>query len=103
MAYIAEQFYSDGLRLLQHEALTLEEARRLVAKGFELAIGHQETAVVLSELLNTPVPANCIEYIQHLGDKAIFKLKSRIPAGAVLNRQEIEAIGYEFGLLTRTK
>ncbi|WP_352432769.1 DUF1874 domain-containing protein [Pyrinomonas sp.] len=32
----------------------------------------------------------------------VFRLKRRIPEGKVLNRREIEEVGYEFGLLTRT-
>lgn len=85
-----------------YEPLELEEARRLVADGFESAIGHPETAEVLSELLNTHVPVNRVDYIQKSGEKAIvFKLKSRIPAGTILSREEIEEVGYEFGLLTR--
>lgn len=85
-----------------YEALTLEEVRGLIAEGFNSAIGHQETAEVLSELLNFLVPFNRIEYVQRPGEKAIiFKLKQRIPAGVVLSRGEIERLGYEFGLLTR--
>jgi hypothetical protein len=85
-----------------YEPLTLEEARRLIVDGFTSAIGHQETAEVLSELLNTPVSVNRIEYVQQPGEKAIvFDIKSRIPAGVVLSREEIERLGYEFGLLTR--
>lgn len=62
----------------------------------------RETADALSELLNTPVPVNRIEYVQEPGEKAvIFKLKSRIPVGVILSREEIERFGYEFGLLTR--
>jgi hypothetical protein len=87
-----------------YEPLTLEDARRLVRAGFNSAIGHPETAEVLSELLNTPVPVNRIEYVQQPGGKAIvFKLKSRIPAGTILSRKQIEEVGYEFGLLTRTE
>jgi hypothetical protein len=87
-----------------YKPLTLEEARRLAAEGFESAIGHPETAEVLSELLTTPVPVNRIDYTQQPGEKAIvFKLKSRVPAGTILSRREIEEIGYEFGLLTRTE
>jgi hypothetical protein len=87
-----------------YEPLALEEARRLTALGFSSAIGHPETGEVLSGLLQTPVPLNRVDYVQQPREKAIvFKLKSRIPAGVILNRQQLEEIGYEFGLLTRTK
>ncbi len=66
-----------------------------------IPIGHAE---VSSELLNTPIPVNRIDYIQQPGERAIvFKLKSRVPAGTILSKQQIEEIAYEFGLLTRTK
>lgn len=90
------------MALTTNEPLTLEEARRLVAEGFESAIGHPGTAEMLSELLDVSVPVNRAEFVQQSGQKAIiFKLKSRIPAGVVLSREEIERLGYEFGLLTR--
>lgn len=86
-----------------YEPLSLAEVRRLIAEGFTSAVGHSETAEVLSELLNTPVPVNRIEYIQQAGEMAIiFKLRIRVPAGVILSRKELEEIGYEFGLLTRT-
>ena len=33
----------------------------------------------------------------------LIKLKKRAPESTVLNRQEIEEIGYEFGLLTKSR
>lgn len=85
-----------------YEPLTLDEARRLIAEGFTSAIGHKETAEVLSELLNAYVAVNRIEYVQQPGEKAIVcDLRSRVPPGVILSRKELEKIGYEFGLLTR--
>lgn len=70
--------------------------------GILSAVGHQSTADILTELLGVPVPVNRIEYSQRVGDAAlIFKLKGRPPEGKILSRDEIEAIGYEFGLLVR--
>ena len=88
--------------------LILAEARNLVRefvenqKRIESAIGHAATAEVLSELLDYKVEPNRIEFLQTTNDVAlVFKLKSRVAEGKVLDHQEIEAIGYEFGLLTR--
>ncbi len=70
--------------------------------SFQSAIGHQSTAEILTELLGVTVPVNRIEYKQEIGDIAIvFKLKGRPQEGKILNRAEIEAIGYEFGFLRR--
>ena len=71
--------------------------------GILSAIGHQSTAEVLTELLETPIAMNRIQFSQDVGQSAIvFKLKGRPPEGVILGRDEIEAIGYEFGLITRT-
>ena len=92
------------------EKLSLEQAQNLIeefandeAKQVESAIGHTATAEVLTNLLNYKVEANRVEFIQTFEDAAlVFKLKSRAPEGVVLNQQEIEKIGFEFGLLTKT-
>ena len=70
---------------------------------YKSAIGHESTAEILTELLGVNVPVNRQNYVQGINDKAIvFKLKTRAPEGVILNREQIEEIGYEFGLLTRT-
>ncbi len=92
------------------EKLSLEQAQNLIkefaddkAKQVKSAIGHAATAEVLTDLLGYKVEANRVEFIQTTEDAAlVFKLKHRAPEGVVLNREEIEKIGYEFGLLTKT-
>ncbi len=93
------------------EKLSLEQAKDLVRefaaddnKQIESAIGHSATAEILTELLGFKVETNRVNYIQSINDTAlIFKLKKRAPESTVLNRQEIEEIGYEFGLLTKSR
>jgi hypothetical protein len=93
----------------QFEKLSLEQAKDLVrefaddeTKLIESAIGHAATAEILTELLDYKVETNRIEFIQTAKDAAlVFRLKRRAPEGMVLNRAEIEEIGYEFGLLTK--
>jgi hypothetical protein len=64
------------------------------------AIGHSSTADILTELLGEKIAVNRIEYKQEERDVAIvFKLKARAPEGVILNREQIEAIGYEFKIL----
>jgi len=89
--------------------ITLTAARDLVCEfqssGREIqsAIGHASTAELFSTLLKFPVANNRIEFIQTDYDIAlVFKLKRRAPEGVILTRREIEEIGYEIGLLTRT-
>jgi hypothetical protein len=87
----------------KYEPLSLENAHDLChIKETLSAIGHQSTAEILTELLEIPVPMNRIQFSQEVGQSAIvFKLKGRPPEGKILSREEIETIGYEFGLLTR--
>lgn len=86
----------------RYEPLTLEAARRLVAAGFVSAIGHESTAQMLSALLGITVSVNRFDYQQQPGERAIvFKLKRRSPEGAILTADQLQAIGHEFGLLTR--
>lgn len=84
--------------------VTVEEARRLVLEaGFESAIGHPAAARFMSVLLGLEVPAARIRCTQAEGQRALaLWLKQRLPESVVLDRPEqIEAIGYELGLLTR--
>ena len=90
------------------EAITLTAARNLVQEFHNLgrtiqsAIGHASTAELMSTMLKYPVENNRINFIQTPSDIAlVFKLKQRAPEGVVLTRQQIEAIGYELGLLQR--
>lgn len=92
-----------------YEPLTIEEARALVSefqrkgKPIQSAIGHQATAELLSSLLDYTVAVNRMDFKQTVKTAAlVFKLKGRPPEGKVLSREELEEMGYEFGLLTRT-
>lgn len=96
----------------QYTSISLDDARMMAGTaidpmqgpddGLLSAIGHQSTAEILTELLGVEVPMNRIQFSQEVGQSAIvFKLKGRPPEGVVLSRDEIEAIGYEFGHLLR--
>ncbi len=94
--------------LYRYEPLTVEGARRLIAQsqsnGVRLrsAVGHTATASLLTRLLGVEIPVNRIAIAQQVGEQAIvFRLNSRPPEGAILSEPELEAIGYELGLLTR--
>lgn len=96
----------------EYKAISLEAAKHVVFEALEptigpddgilSAVGHQSTSDILTELLETAIPVNRIQFAQEVGQGAIvFKLKGRAPEGVILSREEIEEIGYEFGLLTR--
>lgn len=80
-----------------------EDARALVFDcGFVSAIGHKATAEVMSAILGLQVPMNRIQYRQEVGQKAIvLKLNQRPPEGRVLDRQQMQEIGYSLKLIER--
>ncbi|GBG54975.1 hypothetical protein SPFL3102_01153 [Sporomusaceae bacterium FL31] len=84
--------------------ISLEEAKQLVRSASNIisAVGHQATAEILTDLLETEVTLNRIDFQQETGQQAlVFKLNSRPPEGVVLSRKEIEELGYQFQLLSK--
>lgn len=83
--------------------ITLEEAKLIVSKNeIDSAVGHQSTADILTTLLGKEIPMNRQMFSQKIGQSCIvFKLSGRPEEGKILNKQEIEDIGYKFQLLTR--
>ena len=64
------------------------------------AVGHASTAEVMSELLGDKVEANRLNVCPQVGDEFLcFKLKKRPPEGAILNRAQLEELGYEWVLM----
>jgi len=66
------------------EETSLEEARTLVAAGFESAVGHADTAKVFASQLGTEVPANRVTVALEKGDVALVGQYRgpRLPEGA---------------------
>lgn len=87
-----------------YEPCALSIARGMVAAmGHQSYIGHESTAQLLTTLLDIEVPMNRQPYRQEPGDVAlVFKLNGRPSEGTILSLEDIQAIGYEFGLLRRT-
>jgi len=90
--------------IFNYRPVSLTEAQQMVSDwGFESAIGHESTAAAISELLHIRCPVNRIEYTQSVGSSAlVFKLNGRPQEGVVLSREDLEHIGYSWGIITRT-
>lgn len=92
----------------KYEEIMLWEAQLLIGSNFISAIGHEATAQILSELLSTEaypvhVPVNRIQAEQQVGQPAlVFKVNGRLPEGVILDREQLEKIGYSLGWLFRT-
>ena len=83
--------------------ISLDEVKEMLTEeNIMSAIGHNATADIMTELVGINIPTNRIQAKQEAGQKAlIFKLLKRPEEGKILNREEIEEIGYEFLLLER--
>jgi len=89
------------------ETISLKQAKRHIdyAMGdIDSAIGHQSTADIMTTLLDTKVEMKRQMFQQKPGQMAlVFKLKGRPEEGKILTAEEIEDVGYEWKLMTRTK
>ena len=82
------------------------ESARILVNSMEISshVGHESTAAIISDVLERPIGFSRKELKQKVGQQAlIFKLKRRAPEGTILNREQLEEIGYEFGILYRSK
>lgn len=89
----------------EYKTIGLETAKSLLgfAEGYVSHIGHESTAQIMSELLGIEVPMSRVPFAQEPRQLAlVFKLNGRPPEGKILSRDEIESIGYTWGLLLRT-
>ena len=90
--------------VFRSQVVSVAEACRLVHEnGFESAVGHTQTASILSSLLGVACPMRRIEFQQKPAQRAlVFRLARRLAEGQVLHgRDEIDAVGYSLLLITR--
>jgi hypothetical protein len=95
---------SEGL--FQYRKITITEAKEIAhayVDSYESAIGHEATAQLLSALLEFNVPAVRKAISMRVDEAAIIlQLAGRLPEGFVLTDiGQLEAIGYQLGLLER--
>jgi hypothetical protein len=82
--------------------LSVNQARALLAEGFVSRIGHAANAGFLSQVLGMDIPENRSRIEMAPGDRAlVLRLKSGLEDGRLLNAEELAAIPYVLGLLTR--
>lgn len=86
-------------------SVTVDIARQLVAGDREIqsTVGHSSTATVISTLLGREIECNRVRVEQAVGQHAlIYKLKGRLAEGQVLSLEELEEMGYDLFVITRT-
>lgn len=99
----------------RYDPLSLNDAQKIVRefqtenKEIVSAIGHEPVAEILFELLEIPDTFNRILAEQTIVDLGLVfrihlqNLGRRLHQGEILTRKQIEEIGYNFGLLLKTK
>jgi hypothetical protein len=85
------------------EAITIAtESARINLSTFEWtsAVGHESSAEVISSALGVEIPVNRIQVKAQPGDRLLcFKLNGRAPEGVVLNKAQLEEIGFSWCLM----
>lgn len=82
--------------------ISIDQARARLSQGFESAIGHEASALFLGQLLNMDIPMRRIAVEMQAGDTAlVLRIKTRLPEGKLLSREDMETIPYELGWLIR--
>jgi hypothetical protein len=81
--------------------VSLPEAQELLRREvFISAVGHQSTAEIMSDLLGQDIQSNRIQVRPDRGDRFLcFRILQRAPEGAILDREQIEQVGYEWCLM----
>jgi hypothetical protein len=83
------------------QTVTAEAVKMNLTQPWVSAVGHKSTAKIMSEVLGIGIPVNREAINPMPGDKLFcFKLKGRAPEGVVLDREQIERMGYEWLLMT---
>jgi len=100
-AFSLSMFPSEPLMTLTVEEISVERAKEELKNGFTSAVGHPDTAKLLTELLDVNVPANRIMVKLNHGDSVIvFQLLTRLPEGKVLTADELRQLPYKFFKVT---
>jgi hypothetical protein len=95
--YVPVQLEKHRKIVVVQRLISIEEAKRLLAKGFISAVGHQSTAEIMSTVLGIPIQYSRQSVFLEPGDEAIcFILKQRPPEGKVLSAEELQQLGFYF-------
>jgi hypothetical protein len=89
---------ADGAWMMN--TVTAKHACVLAAGEHISAVGHESSAAAMSAALGIPVAANRLTVQPVPGDQFLcMRLHGRPPEGVVLDREQLEQIGYSWALL----
>ena len=101
MNYILNSPILTNFGTYSFQKINLLKAKDILTKRkFVSAIGHESTAIFVSEILGIEIPLDRVAVKMQPGDTAIiFHLLDRLPEGKILTEEEMGKIHYEFGIL----
>jgi hypothetical protein len=103
MVYVLNSPILTNFGVYRYKEISIVEAQKILKENsFVSAIGHESTAVFLSELLQSDIKANRVSITMQQGDKAIiFQLLTRLKEGQILSINELSNKDYRLGLLEK--
>lgn len=104
MVYLTNSAILTNTGSFDFDIISLEKAKEFINNNkFVSAIGHQSTANLLTKLLNSKIEYNRVSIDLKKGDTClVFRLKDRLVEGKIYTEEQINDIGFEFGLLKKT-
>ncbi len=105
MIYIINSPVLTNFGSYEYKECTVDDLKKILRNNeFISAVGHEETATLLTRLLDVHIPYNRIVVHQEAGDIFIvIKPKARLEINKIYSETDIENIGYELGILTKLK
>jgi len=103
MVYVLNGPILTNFGLYTYRKISIQKAKKILQSNrFVSAIGHQATAVFLSQLLGVKIDFNRTAIKMKSGDIAIvFHILERLKEGEVLSLNELCEKDYTFGLLKK--
>ncbi|MGE4547499.1 MAG: DUF1874 domain-containing protein [Desulfurella sp.] len=103
MIYVLNGPILTDFGLYRYKKITPLQAKKILKSNtFVSAIGHEATAMFLSNLLNVEIQYNRVAIVMQEGDAAIvFHLLTRLSEGQVLKLNELCSKDYTLGLLKK--
>ena len=103
MIYVLNASILTNFGLYDYKKITILQAQKILKNStFMSAIGHEATAMFLSNLLEVEIKCNRLAIEMQAGDIAvIFKLLTRLNEGQVLKLNELCDKDYTLGLLRK--
>jgi len=105
MVYILNSAVLTNFGTFKYSPISLTEAKELLLRNeFISAVGHEETAKLMSTLFEIEIPTNRISVKMEKGDVAIvFRIKTRLGEGEVLSEEKLKEMmdKIEIGLMEK--